>query len=150
MCFVFIWEQRATFATYSINWLVFITEVKSVYSVVRIGSLKHRVINTSKNSQVYIINNKISWIWHTIQRISRFPGFLPAPSSNNYPFGVQHNITIACSVMLKTSNIVWINEQGNVTSGIFIDSLVGIYIYTKSNIKWSLYNSVCPRRLVDV
>ena len=28
MCFVFIWEQTATCATYSINWLVFITETK--------------------------------------------------------------------------------------------------------------------------
>jgi len=27
-CFVFIWEQTATCATYSINWLVFITEKK--------------------------------------------------------------------------------------------------------------------------
>ena len=35
MCFVFIWEQTATCATYSINWLVFITEMKSVYSAVR-------------------------------------------------------------------------------------------------------------------
>jgi len=25
MCFVFIWEQTATCATYSINWLVFMT-----------------------------------------------------------------------------------------------------------------------------
>ena len=39
MCFVFIWEQTATCATYSINWLVFITEMKSVYSAVRTGSL---------------------------------------------------------------------------------------------------------------
>ena len=39
MCFVFIWEQTATCATYSINWLVFITEMKSVYCAVRTGSL---------------------------------------------------------------------------------------------------------------
>jgi len=39
MCFVFIWEQTAICATYSINWLVFITEMKSVYSAVRTGSL---------------------------------------------------------------------------------------------------------------
>jgi len=39
MCFVFIWEQTATRATYSINWLAFMTEVKSVYSAVRTGSL---------------------------------------------------------------------------------------------------------------
>jgi hypothetical protein len=27
MCFVFIWEQTETFATYIINWLVFITYI---------------------------------------------------------------------------------------------------------------------------
>jgi hypothetical protein len=36
---LFIWEQTATCATYSLNWLVFITEMKSVYSAVRTGSL---------------------------------------------------------------------------------------------------------------
>jgi len=41
MCFVFIWEKTATCATYSINWLVFITEMKSVYSAVRTGSLNN-------------------------------------------------------------------------------------------------------------
>jgi len=39
MCFVFIWEQTATCATYSINWLFLITEMKSVYSAVLTGSL---------------------------------------------------------------------------------------------------------------
>jgi len=39
MCFVFIWEQTATCATYSINLLAFIAEKKSVYSAVRTGSL---------------------------------------------------------------------------------------------------------------
>jgi len=34
-CFVWISEQTATCATYSINWLDFITEMKSVYSAVR-------------------------------------------------------------------------------------------------------------------
>jgi hypothetical protein len=43
MCFVFIWEQIATCATYGINWLVFITEMKSVYSAVRTGSLNKAV-----------------------------------------------------------------------------------------------------------
>jgi hypothetical protein len=42
-CFIFIWEQTATCATYSINWLVFITEMKSVYSAVRTGSLNKAV-----------------------------------------------------------------------------------------------------------
>jgi hypothetical protein len=35
MCFVFIREQTVTCATYSINSLVFITEMKSVYCEVR-------------------------------------------------------------------------------------------------------------------
>ena len=43
LCFVFIWEQTATCATYSINWLVFITEMKSVYYAVRTGSLTKAV-----------------------------------------------------------------------------------------------------------
>ena len=47
MCFVFIWEQTATYTTYSINWLVFITEMKSVYSAVRTGSLNKAVCASS-------------------------------------------------------------------------------------------------------
>ena len=43
MCFVFIWEQTATCATYSINWLVFRTERKNVYSAVRTGPLTRAV-----------------------------------------------------------------------------------------------------------
>ena len=43
MCFVLIWEQTATCATYSINWLVFITEMKSVYCAVRTGSLNEAI-----------------------------------------------------------------------------------------------------------
>ena len=43
MCFVFIWEQTATCVTYSINWLVFITQMKSVYSAVRTGALNKAV-----------------------------------------------------------------------------------------------------------
>ena len=42
-CFVRISEQTATFALYSINWLVFITEMKSVYCAVRTGSLNKAV-----------------------------------------------------------------------------------------------------------
>ena len=39
MCFVRISEQTATFALSCINWLVFITEVESVYRAVRIETL---------------------------------------------------------------------------------------------------------------
>jgi hypothetical protein len=57
MCFVFISEQTATCATYSINWLVFITEVKSVYSAVRTGSLiKQSAL------RLYLVNSAIPQI----------------------------------------------------------------------------------------
>jgi len=49
ICFVFIWEQTATCATYSIIWLVFITEMKNVYSAVRTGSLNKAVCASSLN-----------------------------------------------------------------------------------------------------
>jgi len=44
---VFISEQTATCATYSINRLVFITQMKSVYSAVRTGSLNKAVCSSS-------------------------------------------------------------------------------------------------------
>ena len=44
MCFVFIWEQTATCATCIINWLVFITEMKSVHCAVRTGSLNKQSV----------------------------------------------------------------------------------------------------------
>jgi hypothetical protein len=40
MCFVRISEETATFALQNIKRLVFITEVESVYSAVRIESLR--------------------------------------------------------------------------------------------------------------
>ena len=55
MCFVFICEQTATCATYSINWLVFITEMKSVYSAVRPGSLSKADCASSLNGYVFTV-----------------------------------------------------------------------------------------------
>ena len=43
MCFVFIWEQTAACATYIMNCLVFITEMKSVYCALRTESLNKAV-----------------------------------------------------------------------------------------------------------
>ena len=51
MCFVFIWEQAATYTTYIIKWLDFITERKSVYSAVRIGYLNKAVCASSLKGQ---------------------------------------------------------------------------------------------------
>ena len=43
VCFLFISEQKATCATYSIKLLVFITQMKSFYSSVRTGDLNGAV-----------------------------------------------------------------------------------------------------------
>jgi hypothetical protein len=47
MCFVLIWEQTLTCATYITNLLVFITEMKGVYSAVRTGYLNKAVSTSS-------------------------------------------------------------------------------------------------------
>ena len=52
LCFVFIGEQTATRATYITNWLVFITEMKSVYCAVRTGSLNKAVCASSLKGQL--------------------------------------------------------------------------------------------------
>jgi hypothetical protein len=39
MCFVCISEQTVTFAPQNINWLIYVTEMQSVYCAVRTGSL---------------------------------------------------------------------------------------------------------------
>jgi len=47
ICFVWIWEQTAIIAIYSMNWLVFITETVCVYCAVRTGSLYTVQVNLS-------------------------------------------------------------------------------------------------------
>jgi len=59
MCFVFIWEQTATCATCTINWLVFITEMKSVYSAVRTGSLNKAVCASSLKPTGYVMHQQV-------------------------------------------------------------------------------------------
>ena len=69
MCFVFIWEQTATCATYSINWLVFITQMKSVYSAVRTGALNKAVCAPSVKGLItvvewkYFSHNTVLCLW---------------------------------------------------------------------------------------
>ena len=45
MCFVWITEQTAIISLYNTNWLVLITEMKSVYCAVRIKSLSTIQVN---------------------------------------------------------------------------------------------------------
>ena len=91
MCFVFIWEQTANCATYSINWLVFITEMKRVYYAVRIGPLNKAVCasyskgylcnytsNALYTSNVQVIYrpsrcSRISWLVSALSLLSTGP-----------------------------------------------------------------------------
>jgi hypothetical protein len=52
--FCTISEQTATCALYNTNWLLFITEMKSVYSAVRTGCLNKAVCASSLNGFVFI------------------------------------------------------------------------------------------------
>ena len=54
MRFVFIWEQTATCATYSLNWLDFLTEMKRVSSAVRTGTLNKAVCPSSLKGYVLL------------------------------------------------------------------------------------------------
>jgi len=68
MCFVFIWEQTATCATSSINWLVFITQMKSVYSAVRTGSLNRAVCASSLKPTGHVMHQQ-----YNIQQLYALP-----------------------------------------------------------------------------
>ena len=71
MCFVFIWEQTATCATYSINWLVFITEMKRVYCAVRTGSLNKAVCASSLKGWIwFLFLLSIKWNWHWVSSVT--------------------------------------------------------------------------------
>jgi len=53
--FLFTWEQTANCATYSINWLVSVTEMKSVYSAVGTGSLNNKCTLCLRGIYVFCI-----------------------------------------------------------------------------------------------
>jgi len=78
MCFVFIWEQTATCATYNINWLVFITEVKSVYSAVRTGSLNKAVCALSLKGWWNTKKTANSLLKYILLAVCFLPGNSPA------------------------------------------------------------------------
>ena len=86
MCFIFISEQTATCATYSVNWLVFITEMKSVYSAVRTGALNKAVCASSLKGwfwSILVILKSFLWVSDTCD-------LLQWRWACHFYFGVQH------------------------------------------------------------
>jgi hypothetical protein len=96
--FVFIWEQRVTCATYCINWLVFVTETKSVYCAVRPGALNGVVCHPSLKGkgeavqQVTVLGNLMQCDvseslkhWSFLYRESNCITFGPQPSNCTTP-----------------------------------------------------------------
>ena len=86
LCFVSIWEQTATCATYSINWLVFITEMKSVYSAVRTGPFNKAVCASTVKGQYENFCLEIM-TYCTIKRIISRETLLEAYDSTLGPSG---------------------------------------------------------------
>jgi hypothetical protein len=60
VCFVWVWEQTAIISLYSIDWLVFITEIECVYCVVRSTFYQHSVFMC------------FAWIWEQTAIISLY------------------------------------------------------------------------------
>ena len=101
MCFVFIWEKTATCATYSINWLVFITELKSVYSAVRNGSLNKAVCAVylkgwNSYDLLYVAGYKVMVCYQSYSVTFSLNIFLPAKNSPAR-FWVLEGRNINCS-----------------------------------------------------
>jgi hypothetical protein len=58
MCFVWIWEQTAIISLYSINWLVFITEIWSVYCAVRTEYLNVIQVNATRSRPCHVLGGQ--------------------------------------------------------------------------------------------
>ena len=136
MCFVFIWEGIATCATYSIHWLVFITEMKSVYSAVRIGSLNKSVCAFSVKGKW---SSNINPIYYTItiqrkitvrENVTR--------NSTNLPVFCATNLTLnqcyECeSIIICTICFIFIKTRTEI-----------LQLHNFFNIVPLLYNALCP------
>lgn len=59
MCFVLISKPTVTFTLYNINQLIFITKIRSVYSMVETGSLNKTVYASS------VTFSTIYYMWYT-------------------------------------------------------------------------------------
>ena len=142
MCFVFIWEQTATCATYSINWLVFITEMKSVYCAVRTWSLTKAVCTSSLKGlslshfilriliidslttadvrpMTRILNWKLSIVWGkltpTTFRKSQQQKIFHSNGPSKIGFLILFHHTLLTLSMLRTIGSVWSNILINFT-----------------------------------
>ena len=73
-CFVRISEQTATFALYSINWLVFITVVESVYCALRTDSLyKADYVSSLKRLILHITPRIHLCVFHSTNQAHELP-----------------------------------------------------------------------------
>ena len=102
MCFVFIWGKTATCATYIINWLVLITEMKSFYCAVRTGSLNKIVCSSSVKGCLRTISASRHKTYNWTHRLERvFPA----------RFGYTPLTTLVVKCMGKTKLKDW-NSHG--------------------------------------
>ena len=97
VCFVFIYEQTATCATYSINWLVFVTEMKSFYSAVRTGPINKTVCLPSLKGCLSNINTKHISLLHV--EVHRFKKEKPPLVRRKPTYTVFSPFVIFCYYM---------------------------------------------------
>ena len=142
MCFVFIWEQTAICATYSINWLVFITEIKSVYCAVRTGSLSKAVCASSLKGQCFLEKQSCS-LWVSYEENytpSLNADFFKRQSGWDYhhgchscwSLGISRNMTVFRSLLLHCN----CNELGLLTGDCLINvkrTVMALSCYRRSS-----------------
>jgi hypothetical protein len=87
--------KTATCATYSTNWLVFITKMKSVYSAVRTGSLNKAVCDSAAKG--YFTGKRVILI--SLIRSSR----VPHPCQGYVFYFVPYRSIFLCSVWMPAS-----------------------------------------------
>jgi hypothetical protein len=99
MCFVWISEQTAIISLYSINWLVFITEMESVYCAVRTGSLYTTSLTfNSSTSYPHSVFMCFVWIWDWTAFISL--------CSINWRVFITETDCVYCAVRTETFNTI--------------------------------------------
>ena len=147
MCFVFNWEQTATCATYSLTWLVFITEMKSVYSAVRTGSLNKAVCASSLEGWRYgyhqtnllHVNNGVAFRTKYVAFITVRQSVIKSNLKPSDPFAISNLCKCPSIYLTPVSRNLWkptghvMHQQFNIQQLYVLPTLYLCVLYLSEN-----------------
>ena len=153
LCVLYLSGNTATWATYSINWLVFITEMKSVYSAVRTGSLNEAVCASALKGQ--------NCVCYPLETLRKLPYFYHRRriyfSLQNFP-KIPLPLNIVRNDRLLIMERVLFNSSGEYGMYFVLSSYPCFALYWKLGPKevimlshkvWELYITDCLSRASD-